>query len=255
MLEIAQRITALRVPENGLGVIFMGQAGFLLKAPDGSLLGIDLYLSNCCERYFGFKRLMPRLLECGELELDYLAATHAHYDHFDVDSVPSLLSNARTHLYMAADCKVECDRLGIPPEKYTVLHKGETVAAGPFGITPIDCDHGELAPDALGLYITCGEKSFCLTGDTCFRADIAQQLTSMPITMLAAPINGAFGNMNAEEAARFFAIARPECCVPCHYWNFAQHLGDPNAFLNEMQKQAPDLKTMLLFPGEAVSIG
>lgn len=254
MLEMVQKITALRVPDNGLGVFFMGQAGFLLKSPNGSLLGIDLYLSNCCERYFGFKRLMPRLLEAGEVELDYVAATHAHYDHFDVDSIPMLLANRKTHLLMAADCTAECQRLGIPAEKCTVLRKNETVDAGEFHILPIDCDHGELAPDALGLYITCGEKSFCLTGDTCFRADIAQKLAQLPITMAAAPINGAFGNMNAEEAARFFAIVQPEYCVPCHYWNFAQHLGDPNAFLTEMQKQAPALQTMLLYPGEGICI-
>ncbi len=254
MIEIAQRIQALDVPENCLGVIFMGQAGFILKSPRGQLLGIDLYLSRCCERYFGFKRLMPQLLQPGEVEFDFLAATHAHYDHFDVDSIPELLANSKTHLYMAADCVAECERLGIDPGKYTVLEKGIAVNAGEFQILPVRCDHGELAKEALGLYITCGTKSFYIAGDTCLREDIASEMSEFPISLAAAPINGAFGNMDSKDAAKFFSILRPECCVPCHYWNFAQHLGDPNEFLEEMKKQAPELPVMLLCPGEDICI-
>ena len=64
---------------------FAGQAGFILESADGYRLGVDLYLSNCCERYFGFKRLMPYLYDPLALELDAVVATHAHYDHFDPD--------------------------------------------------------------------------------------------------------------------------------------------------------------------------
>ena len=252
MVEIAQRIRGMNVPESSLGIIFMGQAGFILKSPNGQLLGVDLYLSRCCERYFGFKRLMPQLLLAGEIEFDAIVASHAHYDHFDVDSIPELLANNRTHLYMAADCVEECQRLGIKEEKYTVLEKGKSVKAGDFQVLPVPCDHGELARDALGLYITCGTKSFYLAGDTCLREDIASDISKLPVSLAAAPINGAFGNMDAKDAARFFSILQPQCCVPCHYWNFAQHLGDPNEFLEEMKKQAPSIPVLLLCPGEEI---
>ena len=254
MIEIAQKILTMNVPEDGLGVIFMGQAGFILKSPRGQLLGIDLYLSQCCERYFGFKRLMPQLLSADEIELDYIAATHAHYDHFDIDSIPQLLSNDKTHLYMAADCLPECERLGIEQKKYTVLQMGAEFDAGDFQILPVRCDHGELAKDALGLYITCGTKSFYIAGDTCLREDIANEMSEFPVSFAVVPINGAFGNMNSEEAAKFISILKPQCCAPCHYWNFAQHLGDPNAFLDEMKQQSPLTPVMLLCPGEAICV-
>lgn len=254
MTDLVQRILTKRIPEGGLGVFFMGQAGFLLKSPSGCLLGVDLYLSNCCERYFGFKRLMPQLLLPGELVLDALVASHAHYDHFDVDSVPMLLSAPKTHLYTAADGVTECERLGIPREKYTVLHREKPIRAGDFTILPVDCDHGELAPDALGLYISCGEKAVYLAGDTCFREDLARRMSRLPITLAAAPINGAFGNMNSEEAARFFDIVRPKLCVPCHYWNFAQHMGDPNAFIEAMGRLPSPPAYLLMYPGEEICL-
>lgn len=252
MVEFAQKISSLQVPQGGVGVIFMGQAGFLVKAPSGCLLGIDLYLSDCCERYFGFKRLMPRLLLPGELTLDYVVASHAHYDHFDVDSMPVLLSNGRTRLLTAPDGVTECKRLGIPEGKYTVLRQGQAVCAGEFTVLPVPCDHGALAPDAMGLYITCGGKTLYFAGDTCYREDIAERMSRLPVDFAAAPINGAFGNMNAMEAARFFKTVNPKICVPCHYWNFAQHMGDPNAFLEAMQHMTGVPDFLLMYPGEVL---
>ncbi len=249
MIDVIQKLS---VPQGQLGVIFMGQAGYILKAPTGEIMGIDLYLSNCCERYFGFKRLMPQLLLPGELEFDYVVASHSHYDHFDVDSIPMLLGNGKTHLYMASDCIPECQRLGIGEEKYTAMQVGDCIQAGPFQIRPVPCDHGELAPDALGLYITCGEKTVYFAGDTCFREDIALKMQKLPISLAVAPINGAFGNMNGAEAARFFSIVNPACCTPCHYWNFAQHLGDPNAFIEAMKQT--DIPYLLMRQGEAICI-
>lgn len=254
MSHTALKILSMPVPEGKLGVFFMGQAGFILKSPSGQLLGVDLYLSDCCQRYFGFKRLMPQLLLPGELELDVLITSHSHYDHFDVDSVPMLLSNGRTHLYAAADCVSECQRLGIPEEKYTVLCKEKEQSAGDFVILPVDCDHGELAPDALGLYIRCGDKAVYMAGDTCFREDIALRMKQLPVTLAIAPINGAFGNMDSGEAADFFAVMQPQCCTPCHYWNFAQHKGDPNAFIESMEQKYPELSYVIMCPGEGMCI-
>ena len=34
----------------------------LFKLPDGTAIALDLYLSDCCERYFGFKRIMPKIM-------------------------------------------------------------------------------------------------------------------------------------------------------------------------------------------------
>ncbi len=252
-MELAERILTLSVQSGHVGVFFLGQAGFVLKSSQGTLLAIDPYLSNCCERYFGFKRLMPQLLLPGEVEFDFIVTSHAHFDHFDVDSIPLLLANRKTELITAADGIEQCERLDIPSQRYTVLRAGDSVCAQDFTVHATDCDHGELAPDAVGLYIECDGKKLYFAGDTCYRKDIAWQMSRLSVDFAAAPINGAFGNMNAEEAAEFFKIVRPKLCVPCHYWNFAQHLGDPDAFIRAMQ--APDAPDhCLMRPGEALII-
>jgi len=113
MRDFSVRVLTQPVCPDQLGVFFLGQAGFLLKTAEGKLIAIDPYLSDCCQRYFGFKRLMPRILEPNDLQLDTLLISHAHYDHFDPDSVPALLSSGKTKLVAAKDVKVECERLGI----------------------------------------------------------------------------------------------------------------------------------------------
>ncbi len=247
MTDTAVRIASERVHEGRLGIFFMGQAGMILKAPDGTLMGIDLYLSDCCERYFGFKRLMPKLVHADDLRLDYVVATHAHFDHFDPDSVPVLLSHG-AKLYGACDCRAECDRLGI--KGLTELVKGNTYSAGCFEITAVDCDHGEGTPYAVGLYIKCGGKTVYIVGDTCFRSDIAEKMAKLPIDIMFAPINGAYGNLNEETGAEFFGIVSPKLAVPCHFWNFAEHGGDPFKFMKIMGEKFSSVPYKLMSPGE-----
>ena len=111
-MRLADDITRMSVPKGGVGIFWVGQAGFVLKTDDGRLIGIDLYLSDCCERYFGFQRIMPYLLEPHEIVFDALLISHAHYDHFDVDAVP-MLFRPKTHMIAACDAEAECKRLGI----------------------------------------------------------------------------------------------------------------------------------------------
>ena len=146
---------------------FAGQAGFILESADGYRMGVDLYLSNCCERYFGFKRLMPYLYDPLDLKLDTVVATHAHYDHFDPDSVPLLLRNGKTELVCAHDVKIEVDKLGLDERNITYLAIGDVYKNEQVTIKAMPCDHGTLAPDALGLLITMDGKRIYITGGNC----------------------------------------------------------------------------------------
>lgn len=251
MSETSNSILTSEIPLKRLGLFFMGQAGVVLKAPDGELMAVDLYLSDCCRRYFGFKRLMPRLISPYDVPFDYIFCTHAHYDHFDPDSVPTLLERG-AELFAARDCRGECDRLGI--EKMTELIPGKPVSAGCFTVMPVECDHGADTPYAVGLYITCGSKHVYIAGDTRFRADIASKMSALPVDIMFAPINGAFGNLDEQLGADFFAAVRPGLCVPCHYWNFAEHGGDPGKFARIMKEKYPDVPYMLMRPGEKIVI-
>lgn len=239
------------VKSNEVGVFFLGQAGFIFKTPEGKLIAVDPYLSNCCERLFGFKRLMPYLCEANELVLDDLIISHAHYDHFDPDSVPTLVKNG-ARLIGAKDVEAECEKAGV--KDLITLAEGETADCGYFSVKGVACDHGELAPDALGLVFNiCGKKIYYM-GDTAFRPDLLDNPELRDVDLLLLPINGAFGNLDAFQAAEVVKTLAPKLAVPCHYWNFAEHGGDPDAFQKRLREIAPEQKFVLMRQGELLTI-
>ena len=249
MESFALKMMATPVKEGEVGVFFLGQAGFVLKTASGELIAIDPYLSDCCERYFGFKRLMPHILGADEVIFDYVVASHAHFDHFDPDSVPMLLGNGKTKFVGAKDTAAECERLGIK-DNLTFLSVGDQVRMGEATLTAVRCDHGADTPHALGLLFEIAGKRIYMMGDTAYRPEWLDDESLKNVDLLILPINGAFGNLNSAEAAKVVKALAPKLAVPCHYWNFAQHFGSPYEFMTEMENNCPDIPYVLMRQGE-----
>ena len=254
MKNLATELLTATVPEGRVGVFFLGQAGFVLKTPSGKTIAVDPYLSNCCERYFGFKRLMPYILDANEVIFDYLVASHAHYDHFDPDSVPVLLGNGKTEFLGALDTKAECERLGIS-QRTRFLAVGDKVSLEENAtLTAVRCDHGQDTPHAIGLLFEIAGKRIYMMGDTAYRPDWLTDEAIQGTDLLILPINGAFGNLDAEQAARVAQALTPKMAVPCHYWNFAQHFGSPFDFMEQMKERCPEVPYTLMRQGEGMLI-
>ena len=237
------------IKDGEIGVFFLGQAGFVLKTPDGKTVAVDPYLSDCCNRYFGFKRLMPYILEPGELNFDYLVCSHAHYDHFDPDSVPALLASGKTKFIGARDTLAECERLGIKGD-LTFLSVGKSVSVGEGRLTAVRCDHGPDTPDAIGLLFEIAGKKIYMMGDTAYRPEWLTDELINGVDLLILPINGAFGNLDSEQAAKVAKALKPKLAIPCHFWNFAEHFGSPHEFMARMSDECPDIPFSLMRQGE-----
>ncbi len=249
MSSLKEKINALKVKQGTLAVIFMGQAGFILKDSQNKLYSIDVYFSDCCEREFGFKRLIPKLLDPKELVFDYILVTHGHYDHFDVDAMPTLMDNDKTTLYGPKDAMDECQKLGINERTVEIAEK-DSFKVGDLNVKAVYCDHGELAPYAVGYVIEHGCKKIYLVGDSAYKPEKISDLKDENIDLMFVPINGAFGNLNEEEAVKYVQLISPEIAVPCHYGNFKEHGGDVNKFNELFSKQIVNTKNLNLKIGD-----
>lgn len=254
MNDTAIRILAAETGKTHL--FFAGQAGFIIKSRNGQLLGFDLCLSECVERvegHIGFKRLLPKILEPFELRFDCLIATHPHFDHFDMDAVPQMMSNHHTKLFASVNCEAEVERLMMTGENTFYVKAGESADCGDFHFDFVECDHGTGAPDAFGAVITVDGKKIYMAGDTCLRTDRVSKLKEFGgFDVVIGPINGAFGNMNEKEFAGFAHALDSRLTIPCHFGMFASHGGDPGKFLEEMKSKYPDDKTVLMSLGEGI---
>lgn len=237
-----------------LQLTFAGQAGFIIESADGYRIGIDLYLSDCCDRHFGLKRLMPFLFEPQKMDLDILVATHAHYDHFDPDSVPFLMQDKKTRLVAACDVREEAEKLQLDSDRITYLKVGEVFKNEAISIKAVPCDHGDEAPEAIGLKIELDGKTIYIAGDTCYHEEYfgSEELHAPDVFIM--PINGAYGNLNEKEGAKAASLVKPKLCIPCHFWNFAGHFGSPHLFVEEMEEKYPCVSYNLMRMGETIEI-
>lgn len=235
--------------ENGrTGICSLGQAGFLIKNKNGKVMAIDPYLSNCVEAlegHMGYRRLLPQIVMPEELELDFIVATHPHQDHYDKDSMPVLLSHGKTKLYASVNCDTYVKEQGISSDRVRYVKPGDFISEDGFDVYFSNCDHGEGAPDAVGVVVLTDGKVICETGDTCLRTDYKEEYLKFgKPDVLVAPINGAYGNMNETDCMKLASVVNPKVTVPCHYGMFASHGGDIGKFYELMQKEKLGLRIM-----------
>jgi len=86
--------------------------------------------------------------------------------------------------------------------------------------------------------------------DTAYRPERWEGVCKMGVDVVIPPINGAFGNMDGVTAAKLANDCRAKIAIPCHYWMFAEHGGNPIEFLESCEKYAPDVEPRLMAQGE-----
>lgn len=255
MKRLAARIKETLVAPGSLAIFWIAQAGFVYKTPEGKIIYVDPYLTESVGRLladvmYGFKRLTPTLIEPEEVEADLVVITHEHQDHFDVDAIPVLARQERIRFAGAPDCPAKFRDAGVPEARTAIFHRSETLHYDGFRVTGVYADHGELAPDALGVVLQVGDIKVWQVGDSAYRPDQWQDVFGMGIDVLIPPINGAFGNLNGIEAAQLARDCGARVVIPCHFWMFVEHNGNPAQFLEAMKEHAPAADARLMAQGE-----
>lgn len=253
MKNLAKLIIDTKISKESIGIFWLGQAGFVFKTQDQEVIYIDPYLTNYVQKILpeygvGFKRIMPTLIEPEEVKADYVITTHSHGDHFDADTLSILSKDLNVHFIGASDCKVMYEELGI--SKYTILSINEKLILNSFDLVSTYVDHGELSPEAIGLLFDFYGIKIWYVGDSAYRPDMWQELISLKVDVLILPINGAFGNMNEVEAAKLAGLSNANVVIPCHFWMFPLHFGQPAKFLEACKEYAPNIQSILLEQGE-----
>jgi len=247
MHDFAAEVLAVR----GTCLFFVGQAGFIIKSAGGQLLAIDLYLTNCLERFeghSGFKRILPRILHPSEIEFDAVICTHPHLDHFDIDAVPEMVS-CGARLFCSVDCERLVHRLIMDyyNDRITYVRPGDRHIIGDFDVSFVNCDHGSGAPDAVGAVVRVDGKTIYEVGDSRLRLDRVNEAPQSP-DVLISPINGMFGNMDSDDTAALAEALRPSVTIPCHYGMTASHGGDLKRFHDLMDEKG--LPALIMRQGE-----
>lgn len=253
----------IKVSENKVALCWLGQAGFFLKTPGGRGILIDPYFSDLVNRLFegshgqAYRRMLPMCFDPEDFGADILLSSHEHPDHLDIDSIPGMLKKDGFRGYVNRPSLDELEENGIPVENFSVLNKGDVIAFEDFTMTVVDCDHGDGCPDALGFYLDFGFLTVYFSGDTGLNTGRLKTVIDRGADIALLPINGAYGNLSAKEAAELSAMLHAKVCVPCHFWMFPEHdtaFGGPLDAIKIFPGEAPECQLFLAMPGEYIYI-
>lgn len=250
MGNVAQNIMKKKVEPGSLAIFWLGQAGFVFKTVKGEIVYIDPYLTDCVERLHGFKRLMPAVIEPLEVRANFIIITHLHEDHLDIDALPEIAKRSEIKFIGPSECMKKCYRLGIGKDHLIKIVEGDKRDLNDTGLLAVYANHGELAPEAIGVILDFQFVRVYVTGDTSYSPQKMTKAISMKPEIIIPVINGKFGNMNPEEAALLVRDVQARVAIPCHFWTFAEHDGDPASFVKACREKAPEVKVVLLKQGE-----
>ncbi len=253
MKDLAKEIEATAVPAGTAALWWLGQAGFAFKAQTGARIWLDPYLSDAVEREFGFKRMSLAPIDAWDVRADWVVSSHEHLDHLDTDALATIARRCPTCRFAGPrSCAPLWTKCGIVPSRQVVVAAGEAADLGGIGRRAFAADHGDLSPEALSLLLDFGGVRVYFTGDTALREERLAEVAALRPQVVIPCINGAFGNMDARAGARLAARLAPRIAIPCHFWMFPEHGGDPAAFLRACAEEKPAVPARLLGPGEGI---
>lgn len=234
MGDLGERLADLTVEPGTVAVAWLGQAGFVIKTPDGVTAMIDPYLSDYAELIWGVRRAYSTVLEPAEFTPDILLISHWHEDHLDRTTIVAYLASPDVILAAPESCLVRAQAWGWPAERTIRIEQDEVLSIGDLTVTATFVRHEDpLAevPDAVGFLIDAGDIRIWDVGDTEYDARL-RPFRDQDIDVMLVPINGGGGNMNVFEAAFLTWWVEPISAVPMHYDMWTPAGFGPDATLN-----------------------
>jgi len=226
------------VPTGSLAVWWLGQAGFLLKSPDGVLAALDPYLSDSCgpatrEMGFNFYRAYPPPLPPTDLAgIDLYAVTHSHQDHLDPETLAGYRQAGGDGPYLAPAEAVEKLRsLEVSADRITAVwpNRSHTVGDLTFRATLAIPFGGDDLTHVGYLVSAVGGPTFYFTGDTAYHEVVGISVAEHKPDVMLAVINGTFRNLSPAEAALLAKQIQPRVVIPYHYDLFPDGQMPPQA--------------------------
>jgi len=254
-MTLAKEIREYPVPKDALALWWFGQNGYIFKTPEGTLISVDLYLTDSCAHLqpgMNLSRQAPLLLKPEDVDVDIFSCTHSHQDHTDPETVRGL-RNRDTMMFLGPHPSCDIYRTeGIEEGRITPawpqfeMEVRDLHIRGTFALPTDDTDLNHM-----GYLIRAGSRGpkVYITGDTDFTELLFEAGRHSP-DLLITCINGGFNNLSAWEASKLAAQIKPKAAIPCHYDMFPDNSIDPGQFRAALGINAPEVRYQQLEYGK-----
>jgi L-ascorbate 6-phosphate lactonase len=233
MMEIEQQT----ISPGSVGLWWLGQAGFIVKSPNGMTVAIDPYLTDSCREGaakagFDCGRKFPPPIEPEDLNVGVIALTHSHQDHCDPETITRHRTRGFRGPYVGPGETMEkLESFGVPTKEIVLSwpnkeHRfGDLRLRSTFAISPAGDD---VTHTGYLIFVDSGPRLY-FTGDTDYH-DVLEYIAGFKPEIMVTVINGAFRNMGPNEATKLTQKIDPRVVIPCHYDMFNDNSLDPRLF-------------------------
>jgi len=254
--DLLAEIAATNI-SRGCALWWLGQSGFLVKHSGGCLL-FDPYLSESLTKKYAdtdkpHVRMTRRPVDPARLDMvDVVTSTHAHTDHFDVETlVPLKAANPALQLVLPESNRAAAiEKLPRGNEWLLGINDGKSVAVNGITISAVPAAHETIERDEagrcqfLGYVVRFGDPPITIyhSGDCVPYEGQADSLKVRNIDIALLPINGrrperrVVGNFWGHEAAQLAHAISAKLVVPCHFEMFEFNTESPDRFISECRR-------------------
>jgi L-ascorbate 6-phosphate lactonase len=270
-------------------VWFIGQAGFIVKFPSGTVCYIDPWISDLA----GSARAYPIPLDPQLVtHCDILLTSHDHGDHIDADADPIIMERSPQAVWVAprgAEALVRT--LGGTPERTIFLRGDDVTTVKGVRITSLPSSHyGFFSEDRytaeeeayyatipaqvpaekedkerfIGFVLECDGLTIYHAGDNNGYKGFLERLARWPrFDLMLLPINGrdwfreqirVIGNFTPREAAQVAHRANAALLVPYHHDGFTGNSEYPDVLVRYTQTDGPRVPVKVLNVGDRLLV-
>ena len=189
-------------------------------------------------------------VEAGEVKADYILVSHAHADH--LGDTLDIAKRTGATIISTAEVAGMCEAEGATSHAMHVGGK-QRFDFGTVRLTPAFHGSGINGGLACGFIVESEGKRLYHAGDTGLFGDMRLLAEIEPLDLALMPIGGNF-TMDVEDAIRAVQMMKPCTVIPMHYNTWPVIEANPEDFKSGVEKTCPDVKCVVLSPGEAYTL-
>jgi L-ascorbate 6-phosphate lactonase len=254
MPDLMQDVSALEVPARSIALWFLGQNGWIVKSPGGTVIAVDPYLSDACKGRrpnLDQARQVPILVPPELLNVDLFLCTHSHVDHACPITIAGSYKAGTRRFGGPAETQLVFERCGIPGSERILTWPNQRFDFADLcftGTFALPTDGSDLTHMGFVVEVADGPR-FYITGDTA-ETDLVKTAKRHAPHLMAVCINAGFKNLSHWQAAELVRDIDPEIAIPCHFDMFPDNSCPPHMFRASLAVLGIEEKYRLLKPGE-----